>query len=76
MDLRDQLYTNINLLRMGCAGRMSLSLEQPTYVTLFSTAACVEIEPVTPAASPRRAAFANSTASLTLSARSRIWSSI
>ncbi len=26
---RDQLYTNINILRMGCSGRMALTLEEP-----------------------------------------------
>jgi hypothetical protein len=28
--IRDQLYTNINLLRMGCSGRTALTLEEPT----------------------------------------------
>ncbi|KAH7105659.1 hypothetical protein BKA62DRAFT_767011 [Auriculariales sp. MPI-PUGE-AT-0066] len=31
--LRAQLYTNINLLRIGCAGRVSLGLEEPTEST-------------------------------------------
>jgi len=26
---RDQLYTNINLLRMGCGGRSALTLHEP-----------------------------------------------
>lgn len=29
LEARDQLYTNINLLRMGCGGRMALTLEEP-----------------------------------------------
>ncbi|KAF7331989.1 hypothetical protein MKEN_00079200 [Mycena kentingensis (nom. inval.)] len=30
---RDQLYTNINLLRMGCSGRSALTLEEPSETT-------------------------------------------
>ncbi|KAJ7700120.1 hypothetical protein B0H17DRAFT_1196110 [Mycena rosella] len=30
---RDQLYTNINLLRMGCSGRSALTLEEPSDTT-------------------------------------------
>ncbi|KAJ7283632.1 hypothetical protein C8J57DRAFT_1709997 [Mycena rebaudengoi] len=30
---RDQLYTNINLLRMGCSGRSALTLEDPSDTT-------------------------------------------
>lgn len=26
---REQLYVNINLLRMGCSGRSALTLEEP-----------------------------------------------
>lgn len=26
---RERLYTNINLLRMGCSGRSALTLEEP-----------------------------------------------
>ena len=29
LDARDLLYTNINLLRMGCSGRMALTLQEP-----------------------------------------------
>lgn len=28
LEARDQLYTNINILRMGCSGRMALTLEE------------------------------------------------
>ena len=27
--VKDQLYVNINLLRMGCSGRSALTLEEP-----------------------------------------------
>jgi hypothetical protein len=30
---KDQLYTNINLLRMGCGSRSALSLEEPRSVS-------------------------------------------
>ncbi len=30
-DVREQLYTNVNLLRMGCGGRSALTLEEPRY---------------------------------------------
>ncbi|KAJ7908344.1 hypothetical protein B0H13DRAFT_2662099 [Mycena leptocephala] len=33
MQARDQLYTNINLLRMGCSGRSALTLEEPSETT-------------------------------------------
>jgi hypothetical protein len=29
---REQLYVNINLLRMGCSGRSALTLEEPRYI--------------------------------------------
>ncbi|KAI0068856.1 hypothetical protein BV25DRAFT_1792230 [Artomyces pyxidatus] len=29
LEARERLYTNINLLRMGCSGRMALTLEEP-----------------------------------------------
>lgn len=29
MDIREQMFTNINLLRMGCSGRSALTLEEP-----------------------------------------------
>ena len=29
LDVREQLYTNINLLRMGLSGRSALTLEEP-----------------------------------------------
>lgn len=32
MDIREQLFTNINLLRMGCSGRSALTLEEPRLV--------------------------------------------
>jgi hypothetical protein len=32
LQARDQLYTNINLLRMGCSGRSALTLEEPRCV--------------------------------------------
>lgn len=28
---REQLYTNINVLRMGCSGRSALTLQEPRY---------------------------------------------
>ncbi|KAF8655267.1 hypothetical protein AX16_003168 [Volvariella volvacea WC 439] len=31
--VREQLYTNINLLRMGCSGRTALTLEEPSDAT-------------------------------------------
>lgn len=31
LDIREQLYTNVNLLRMGCGGRSALTLEEPRY---------------------------------------------
>ena len=34
LDVREQLYTNINVLRMGCSGRSALTLEEPRYVML------------------------------------------
>ncbi|KAI0921120.1 hypothetical protein AcV7_003406 [Taiwanofungus camphoratus] len=33
VDVREQLYTNINLLRMGCSGRSALTLEEPSDTT-------------------------------------------
>ncbi|KAK7061736.1 hypothetical protein R3P38DRAFT_2831259 [Favolaschia claudopus] len=33
LQARDQLYTNINLLRMGCSGRSALTLEEPSETT-------------------------------------------
>ncbi|KAI0677515.1 hypothetical protein C8Q78DRAFT_961830 [Trametes maxima] len=33
LDVREQLYTNINLLRMGCGGRSALTLEEPSDAT-------------------------------------------
>ena len=33
---REQLYANINLLRMGCSGRSALTLQEPRFVYLFS----------------------------------------
>lgn len=35
LESREQLYTNINVLRMGCSGRSALTLEEPRYVTLI-----------------------------------------
>ncbi|EIN10634.1 hypothetical protein PUNSTDRAFT_84841 [Punctularia strigosozonata HHB-11173 SS5] len=32
-DSRDRLFTNINLLRMGCSGRSALTLEEPSDTT-------------------------------------------
>ena len=32
LDVREQLYSNINLLRMGCGGRAALTLEEPRSV--------------------------------------------
>lgn len=32
LDSREQLYTNINVLRMGCSGRSALTLEDPRCV--------------------------------------------
>ena len=34
LDVREQLYTNINVLRMGCSGRSALTLEETRYVML------------------------------------------
>ncbi|KAI0695729.1 hypothetical protein BC835DRAFT_1272898 [Cytidiella melzeri] len=33
LDIREQLYTNINVLRMGCSGRSALTLEEPSETT-------------------------------------------
>lgn len=33
LDIQEQLYTNINLLRMGCSGRSALTLEEPSDTT-------------------------------------------
>ncbi|KAI0269158.1 hypothetical protein BC834DRAFT_967810 [Gloeopeniophorella convolvens] len=33
LEARDHLYTNINLLRMGCSGRMALTLQEPRDTT-------------------------------------------
>ncbi|KAH9951569.1 hypothetical protein B0H21DRAFT_716557 [Amylocystis lapponica] len=33
LDIREQLYTNINILRMGCSGRSALTLEEPSDTT-------------------------------------------
>ncbi|KAI0765510.1 hypothetical protein BC629DRAFT_1596637 [Irpex lacteus] len=33
LDVREQLYTNINVLRMGCSGRSALTLEEPSETT-------------------------------------------
>lgn len=35
LDVRQQLYSNINLLRMGCGGRAALTLEEPRSVGLI-----------------------------------------
>jgi hypothetical protein len=35
-DIQQQLYANINLLRMGCSGRSALSLDEPRYASLSS----------------------------------------
>ena len=32
LHMREQLYVNINLLRMGCSGRTMLNLADPRYV--------------------------------------------
>lgn len=29
LEIREKLYTNINVLRMGCSGRSALTLEEP-----------------------------------------------
>ena len=34
LESRDLLYTNINLLRMGCSGRMALTLQAPRWTRL------------------------------------------
>jgi len=34
LEARERLFTNINLLRMGCSGRSALTLEEPRYVWL------------------------------------------
>ncbi|TBU49553.1 hypothetical protein BD309DRAFT_947112 [Dichomitus squalens] len=33
LDVREQLYSNVNLLRMGCGGRSALTLEEPSDAT-------------------------------------------
>ncbi|KAI0084175.1 hypothetical protein BDY19DRAFT_898854 [Irpex rosettiformis] len=33
LDVREQLYANINVLRMGCSGRSALTLEEPSETT-------------------------------------------
>lgn len=43
LEIREQLYTNINLLRMGCSGRSALTLEEPRcadWFTLWQTGPC------------------------------------
>lgn len=41
LDVREQLYTNVNLLRMGCGGRSALTLEEPRYArSLFPPTSC------------------------------------
>ncbi|KAJ7638832.1 hypothetical protein FB45DRAFT_1055059 [Roridomyces roridus] len=68
LNARDQLYTNINLLRMGCSGRTSLTLEEPSQTTkdrfiasyhlpdsiLSSSAAVSNPAPASPKASPQK----------------------
>lgn len=34
---KDQLYANINLLRLGCGGRSALSLEEPRYICYLNS---------------------------------------
>ena len=34
LDIREHLYANINILRMGCSGRSALTLEEPRYIIL------------------------------------------
>ena len=36
LEVREQLYTNINLLRMGCSGRSALTLEEPRWAGSFT----------------------------------------
>ncbi|KAF7301688.1 hypothetical protein MIND_00734300 [Mycena indigotica] len=65
LQARDQLYTNINLLRMGCSGRSALTLEEPSETTkdrfiatyhlpdsILSGTANLSPNPTTPTASP------------------------
>ncbi|KAF7292462.1 hypothetical protein HMN09_01230300 [Mycena chlorophos] len=65
LQARDQLYTNINLLRMGCSGRSALTLEEPSETTkdrfiatyhlpdsILSETTNVTAHPTTPTASP------------------------
>lgn len=35
LESREQLYTNINVLRMGCSGRGALTLQKPRYVPAY-----------------------------------------
>lgn len=35
LDVREGLYANINLLRMGCSGRSALTLEEPRFASSF-----------------------------------------
>jgi hypothetical protein len=32
LEAREELYVNINLLRMGCSGRGALTLQEPRHV--------------------------------------------
>ena len=34
---REQLWTNINLLRMGCSGRSALTLQKPGYLQTLTS---------------------------------------
>jgi hypothetical protein len=37
---QERLYSNINLLRMGCSGRSAVTLEKPRYPYVLTLWAC------------------------------------
>ncbi|EIW61941.1 uncharacterized protein TRAVEDRAFT_70176 [Trametes versicolor FP-101664 SS1] len=51
LDVREQLYTNVNLLRMGCGGRSALTLEEPSDATKDRFIAMYHVTDKTPARS-------------------------
>ncbi|OBZ70442.1 Protein STB6 [Grifola frondosa] len=51
IDVREQLYTNISLLRMGCGGRSALTLEEPSDATKDRFIAMYHVADKTPARS-------------------------
>ncbi|TFK91811.1 hypothetical protein K466DRAFT_582454 [Polyporus arcularius HHB13444] len=52
LDVREQLYTNVNLLRMGCGGRSALTLEEPSDATKDRFIAMYHVTDKAPSRSP------------------------